>query len=207
MKIIKYPFWCLWAIAACQSDTEQLREAEHRFLQIVSVPERLQVTAGGDTLFLPVLPALDAASTAKNNAVQLQQWMQKIDSATLEPSDRQRLSVLKKAVDDLVVNGVSIPADLVCTRIAEPFKQVLQYDNPELTQRFLEQLPVYFSEMEQRWQTPAAPKMPAVMQEATSAFDALQQLEQQSPANWKNKFTTARLALKDYIGLCQSCEL
>ena len=207
MKIMKCPWWWLCILFGCQSNTEQLREAEHRFLQLVSVPDRMQLAVGGDTLFLPVLPVPDAGVNTKKEADKLQKWIDGIDYQALESSDQQRLNVMKRAVNDLVLHGVSSPSDLVCTQIADPFQQALKLNNPELTQRFLEQLPVYFTEMEQRWQAPAAHKLPDVMQEATSAFDALQQLEQQSSGAWKHHFTTARLALKDYIGLCQSALL
>ena len=149
----------------------------------------------------------DAGKNAKIEADKLQEWIQKIDPQALEVTDRQRLEVLGRAVNDLVLHGVSIPSDQVCTQIADPFQQVLKYNNPELTQRFLEQLPAYFTEMEQRWQSPASHKIPEVILEATTALDALQQLEQQSPDAWKNNFTAARMALKDYIGLCQSALL
>ena len=152
MKITKWPFWCLLAIAGCQSATDQLREAEHRFLQMVSVPEPMQLAVGGDTLFLPLLPVPNAEMDAKKEAGNLQIWIQKIDPQALETPDRQRLEILERAVNDLVLNGVSIPSDQVCTQIADPFQQILKYNNPELTQRFLEKLPVYVTEMEQRCQ-------------------------------------------------------
>ncbi len=164
----------------------------------------MQLAVGGDTLFLPLLPVPNAEMDAKKEAGNLQIWIQKIDPQALETPDRQRLEILERAVNDLVLNGVSIPSDQVCTQIADPFQQILKYNNPELTQRFLEQLPVYFTEMEQRWQAPAAQKIPDAMLEATAAFDALQLLQRQSPPAWNDKFTTARLALKDYISLCQS---
>ncbi len=207
MKRIKYPWWLLFALAGCQSATDQLREAEHRFLQIVAIPERLQLAVGNDTLFLPVLPAPEAADEAKADALQLQARIQKIDIQTLEMNDKQRLEILKNAVDDLVLHGVSVPVDQICSRIADPFQQALQHNNPELTGRFLEQIPEYFREMEERWHKPAPHKIQDAILKADSAFDTLHLLEQQSPTSMKNKFITARFALKDYIGLCQSALL
>ncbi len=197
----------LFAIAGCQSATDQLREAEHRFLEIVAMPAPVQLAVGTDTLFLAVLPAPEAAGEAQAAATQLQVRIQKIDLQALETPDQQRLEILRQATADLVLNGVSVPVDQVCSQIADPFQQALQYNNPELTSRFLEHIPVYFTEMEQRWHAPAPHKIQAAISKADAAFDTLYQLEQQSPASLKNKFTTARFALKDYIGLCQSALL
>lgn len=207
MKRIIYPCCLLFVFAGCQSATDQLREAEHRFLEIVAVPEPVQLSVGTDTLFLAVLPAPEAAGEAKAAASTLQAQIQKIDTQALEDSDRQRLDILRQAVNDLVLNGVSVPVDQVCSQISDPFQRALQYNNPELTSRFLEQIPVYFTEMEQRWHDPAPHKIQDAILKADAAFDNLHQLEQQSPATLKNKFATARFALKDYIGLCQSALL
>lgn len=206
MKIGAWPCWCLLLMAGCQSDTDRLREAEHRFLEIVALPEKHPLTAGKDTLFLPVLPAPEAANRSKNDAAKLQKKIQSIDPQKLVLTDQQRLKALGRAVDDLVLNGVATPIDRVCAQVAEPFQMVLKLDNPELTQRFLTHLPVYFAEMEQRWQPPLPQKVPQTIREAESAFDALQELEQRSPQE-PEKFAMARMALKDYIGLCQSALL
>ncbi len=207
MKRIIYPCCLLFALAGCQSATDQLREAEHRFLQIVAVPEPVQLAVGTDTLFLAVLPAQEAAGEAQAAAYTLQVQIQKIDPQALEVSDQQRLDILRQAVNDLVLNGVSVPVDQVCSQISDPFQRALQYNNPELTSRFLEQIPAYFTEMEQRWHNPAPHKIQDAILNADAAFDTLRQLEQQSPATLKNKFAMARFALKDYIGLCQSALL
>ena len=61
--------------------------------------------------------------------------------------------------------------------------------------------------MEARWHKPAPHKIQDAILKADSAFDTLHLLEQQSPTSMKNKFITARFALKDYIGLCQSALL
>lgn len=207
MKIKTWPCWCLLLVAGCRSDTDRLRDAEHQFLKIVALPEKRPVIAGKDTLFLPVLPAPEAAERSKAEAAELQKNLQIIAAEKLDTPDRRRLKALGNAVDDLVRNGVATPVDQVCAQVAAPFHEVLKRGNPELTERFLIHLPVYFAEMEQRWQAPVLHKIPETIQQAESAFDVLRHLEQESSIDMKDEFTSARFALKDYIGLCQSAHL
>lgn len=204
MKFLSWLCCCLFFITACQSDTDRLREAEHRFLDIMAVPEKFQLTAGKDTLFLPVLPGPESAQQAKAQAAELQAQIRKIDGKTLGDSDRKRLDALDKATEDLVAHGVSMPLEQVSVQVAEPFRQALKYNNTELTQRFVEHIPAYVAEMEERWPPGASNKNPEIVRAAVSAYDALLQLEQESPAEWAEQFAAARRAWKDYMGLCQS---
>jgi hypothetical protein len=204
MKFIARLCCCFFPLIGCQSDSGRLHDAERRFMKIVAVPEKRPLTAGKDTLFLPVLPAPEHAQQARAAALELQASIREVDSKKLENADQKRLDALSRATEDLVSQGVSIPLEQVGIQVAEPFRQVLKYKNPELTRRFLEQLPTYVAEMEQRWPTNVSSKNPDIARAAESAYDALLQLEQESPAELEQLFATARLAWKDYIGLCQS---
>jgi len=204
MKFLSWLCCCLFFITACQSDTDRLREAEHRFLEIMSVPEEFQLTAGKDTLFLPVLPGPESAQESKANAAELQVQIRKIDGKSLGDSDRKRLDALTKATEDLVARGVSMPLEQISMQVAEPFRQALIYNNTELTRRLVEYIPAYVAEMEQRWPPDTSKKNPEIVHAAESAYDALLQLEQESSATSKEQFEAARRAWKDYMGLCRS---
>lgn len=196
---------CLFfIITACQSDADRLREAEHRFLEIMAAPEKFPLTAGKDTLFLPVLPAPESAAQSRTQAADLQERIRKIDAKTLGDADRKRLEALGKATEDLVAHGVSMPLEQIAIRVAEPFRQALKYRNAELNKRFVAHIPTYVAEMEQRWPPDASGKNPEMVRAAESAYDALLQLEQESTAASAEQFAAARRAWKDYIALCQS---
>lgn len=207
MKILKWQYWLFLICIGCQSDTERLRQVEHGFIQIVEASGQFPLCVEGDTLWLPVLPLPETNAKVKEEAAILQGSLQNIDLQSLEMSDQKRLTILKQALGDIIQNGFSIPVDQVCSQIARPFQQALQYNNQPLTERFVAYLPGYFAEMEQRWQRPSEHKTPEAIREALAAFDALQQIEQQAPNIARHDFDAARRSLKDYIGLCQSASL
>lgn len=207
MKIKTWPCWCLLFLAGCRSDTDRLRDVEHRFLEIVALPKKHMLAVGKDTLFLPVLPTPEDAAQAKTDAADLQKEMQEIHPEKLSAADQKRLDALKNALNDLVRSGVASPVEQVCMEVAQPFRKIRTLNNPKLTEAFLNYLPEYFAGMEQRWHPPVSDKTPQTIQEAESAFDALQDLQQQAGSGTNEQFRAARFALKDYIGLCQSALL
>lgn len=204
MTIKTWPFWCLFLLTACQSDADRLREAERRFLKILASPEKIALTAGKDTLLLPMLPVIEEAAQSKTEAAALQTYLQKIDKQSLAASDLKRLDALSRAAADLAVQGVAVSLEQFGQQITSSFKQALKLNNEPLTQKLLEYLPEYVAQLEQRWPAGTVGARREIVQAASDVYDILAELETSAPSHLKRPFSRARLAWKDYIGLCQS---
>ena len=204
MIIKTWPIWCLFVLSACQSDADRLREAERRFLKILASPEKIALTAGKDTLFLPMLPAPEDAAKSKTEAAALQTYLQKIDKQSLAASDLKRLDALSRATADLAAQGVAVSLEQFSQQITTSFERALTLDNKPLTQKLMEYLPEYVAQLEQRWPAGTVGARREIVQAASDVYDLLAKLETLTPAHLKTPFARARRAWKDYIGLCQS---
>ena len=204
MKIKTWPFWSLFLLAACQSDADRLREGERRFLKILAHAEKIALTAGRDTLFLPMLPSRDEALLSKTDATALQIYLQKIDKQALGAPDIKRLDALSRATSDLATQGVAVSMEQFGRQMTAPFARALQLEKPPRTQKLVEYLPEYVSQIEQRWPEGSVVARREIVQAASESYDLLQKLQRGASPDQEMKFQAARRAWKDYIGLCQS---
>lgn len=204
MKIKTWPFWCLFLLAACQSDADRLREGERRFLKILAPAEKIALTAGSDTLFLPMLPSREEALQSKTDATTLQTYLQKIDKHALGTPELKRLEALSRATSDLATQGVAVSMEQFGQQMTAPFARALEIDKPSLTQKLMEYLPEYVSQLEQRWPMGPVVVRSEIIQSASESYDLLQKLQSGASPSQEMKFQAARRAWKDYIGLCQS---
>ena len=204
MKIKTWPLWCLFLFAACQSDADRLREGERRFLKILAPAEKIVLTAGSDTLFLPMLPSREETLQSKTDATTLQAYLQKIDKRALGTPELKRLDALSRATSDLATQGVAVSMEQFGRQMTAPFTRALEIDKPLLTRKLVEYLPEYVSQLEQRWPMVPVGARSEIVQAASESYDLLQKLQIGASPDQEMKFQAARRAWKDYIGLCQS---
>lgn len=194
----------LFALLSCNSPQARLERLQHAFWQKFARQDFFEIRLKTTVLHWPLPPASEPSDEQKKRVLALQEEARAIEKGKLSEAGQKQLVQLEAALKDCVSSGSGalfdpsrcVPADMLKQYSSDP-------DFPVL----LEQIPVYYARIEERWHAPDARFVLKAVEESQRALDLLGELENGSGGKMAAQTAAARVAIKDFIGLCQSALL
>ncbi len=194
----------LFYLCSCNTPEARLRRLQHDFWETFARQDYFEVRLKNEVLHWPLPPASGQSEEQKSLAESLQKEAKAIDKEGLSAAGQKQLAQLSAALDDCVANaGLAFfdPSRCVISGQLQQFS-----DHPELP-LLLEKIPAYYAQIEQRWQIPDSRYVSSAVDASQTALDLLNGPEKSSGGGMVALKGAARLAIKDFIGLCQSALL
>ncbi len=206
-------------LAACESPSGQLVGLQRKFMRRLPPPDRWLIVEAGDTLALPLPPSAKTADQTRQTVAYFQEKIKKINPEGLDESGRQKLADFQKALDVVAQqwsNGAAPcrPEQFVVDELLLHFiSDGPKVRHPALLVELAERLPAYVDTLRARspqFEPQGAPKAVAATVRALDLLDQagedifLEKLSIGYAERLRKALPSARRALKDFIGMCQS---
>lgn len=195
------PIFLLFLLS-CNSPEARLERLQHDFWEKFAQQDFFEIKLKNEVLHLPLPPASKPSSEQKSWAEKLQQEARSIEKEKLSADQQKQLAQLCAALDDCVAHAGNPLFDPSRCAVTEQLQSYLEH--PELPV-LLEKIPVYYAQIEERWQTPDLRFVPTAVAKAQNALDLLH--NHQKKSGNADHVLAAQAAFKDFIGLCQSAAL
>lgn len=200
--MLKSPLiFALFFLISCNTPEAKLERLQHEFWEKFARQDFFEIKLKNEVLHWPLPPGSVQAEQQKAQAEALQKEAYSIEKEKLTPKNQKQLAQICAALDDCVANAGSPRFDPSRCALLTPLKQYEKH--PEFSV-LLEKIPVYYSQIEQHWQTPDLRLVSKAVEDSQNALDLLNTLEEKSG---KETVAQTRGAIKDFIGLCQSAYL
>ena len=193
-------------LISCHSPEARLAHLQHNFWEKFARQDFFEIKLQNETLYLPLPPSLEQTGHQKTLAAQLQKEANALEKDKLSLESQKQLLQLRAALADCVKQRERGSAffDPSSCCISAKLKQFSEH--PELS-LLLEKIPAYYTQIEQRWQMPDHRFVSKAVQESQIALDLLKILGERSGGKMADQAEAAKVAVKDFIGLCQSALL
>ncbi len=189
---------------SCNTPEARLGRLQHDFWEKYAQQDFFEIKLKNEVLHLPLPPSSAPSEQQKLWAESLQKEANSIEKEQLSVVDQKQLAQLRSVLDDCVTHAGRTffdPSRCVVLMHLQQF-----FDHPDLL-LVLENIPAYYAQIEQRWQTPDARFVSKAVEESQTTLDLLNTLEKNSSGKIVARTGAARAAVKDFIGLCQSALL
>lgn len=198
-------FCLLLPFSACDTPRQKLRRLQRDFLERYPQPPGFLIVSGQDTLTLPRPLDQQVLVSGRAAAALLLAEANTLEAKALQPVEQARLAAFKIMLDSLSRPDNTVLTDPRRYCVAEVLTPFVQTPGPvpATLLLLLERLPEYYALIQEDW-------VAANDQQATAAIDcslrALDQLDTLAtrPGIPAEPLYRARLAIKDFIGRCQS---
>lgn len=194
----------LLSLLACNSPKTRLQRLQHEFWEKFARQDFFDIQLRNEVLHLPLPPAVQPAAQQKSLAAKLRKEAGAINKEKLTIENQKQLAQLQSALDDYTMEESIVFFDPARCIVTEQL--ALLANHPDLPV-FLEKVPVYYAQIEQRWQTPDVRYVAKAVSDAQITLDLLHELEHKMIGAILHQNKAAQLAVKDFIGLCQSALL
>jgi len=191
-------------LISCNSPEARLERLQHDFWEKFARQEFFEIKLKDEVLHLPLPPSSELPIAQKALVEKLHQEANSIEKEKLGDESQKQLAQLRLALGDCVAqagNSLFDPSRYTFSMRLHQFSE-----HPDLP-LFLEKIPAYYAQIEQRWQRPDIRFVQKAVDESQITLDLLEVLEQKSNGVLAERARTARAAVKDFIGLCQSALL
>ncbi|MFN0174086.1 MAG: hypothetical protein ACKVU0_05510 [Saprospiraceae bacterium] len=196
--------FALFFLISCNSPESRLERLQHDFWERFAKQDFFEIKLKDEVLHLPLPSSSEAPIAQKALAEKLHQEANSIEKEKLGAESQKRLAQLRLALGDCVAQAGNSFFDPSRYTISMRLQQFSEH--PELP-LLLEKIPEYYAQIEQRWQKPDVRFVQKAVAESQITLDLLEALEQKSNGVIVERTRTARAAVKDFIGLCQSALL
>ncbi len=199
-----FTLFVLLSLFSCNSPEARLERLQHDFWEKFARQDFFEIKLKNEVLHLPLPPSNAPSEQQRLLAKSLQKEAYSIEEQQLSTEKQKQLLQLRAALDDCVAHAGSPffdPNRCVVLRYLKQFS-----DHPELS-LVLENIPDYYAQIEQRWQTPDVRFISKAVMESQTTLDLLTWMEKESSMKIAAQTGAARAAVKDFIGLCQSAIL
>ncbi|GEM_PF-1053422 len=193
--------FALFFLISCNSPEARLRHLQHDFGEKFAQQDFFEIKLKDEVLHLPLPPSSEAPLAQKAALESLQKEANSIEKEKLGTENQKKLVQLRLALGDCVVQAGNSLFDPSRYTISTRLRQFSEH--PELL-LFLEKIPAYYTQIEQRWHRPDIRFVPKAVAESQITLDLLEALEKKSNGEIAARTAAARAAVKDFIGLCQS---
>lgn len=191
-------------LLSCNSPEARLERLQHNFWEKFARQDFFEVKLKNEVLHLPLPPTNDQPEHRKELAENLQKEARSIQKENLNAAGQKQLVQIQSALEDCVAHAGNAFFDPSSCTVSSHLEQLTGH--PELP-LFLEKIPTYYAQIEQRWQTPDLRFVPKAVAESQNTLDLLHQLGEKSGVETAARAGAAKAAVKDFIGLCQSAVL
>lgn len=194
----------LLSLVACNSPEKRLQRLQHDFWEKFARQDFFKIQLKNEVLHLPLPPAAQAVEQQKSLAVKLKKEADAINEEKLDVANRKQLAQLQAALGDYMMQDGTVFFDPSRCIVTDHLS--LLADHPDLPV-FLENVPVYYAQIEQSWQTPDVRYVEKAVDKAQITLDLLRELEGKSSGELISRIKPVQASVKDFIGLCQSARL
>lgn len=186
------------AFSACTTPEDTISHAQRRLLQVLQNHEYFEISAGPPSIKLILPPGPQEAEKNRKTLSEIESDLQKIDNQKLAAGFSREYRELLKVLQTIREKGITSGFNPVSCVLTRQLLEISGKNDEQQLRAFIAKIPEYYAEVEARWQ----PCLPAQAREAADqslkTLDLLDSL--QAPQD-------ARLAVKDFIGLCNSARL
>lgn len=210
-------FLCLLSlclVASCSSPDQQFERLKQQFITEHPKQDLFENGLEKTGIQLPLPPSPEGLAALKTFVETCKSKAYEIDLAKLRPENQVGLQRFRNALDSLGAQRRSSEIDPQNYTLADQIKALTETKKAEALHCLLEKTPVYYENVYQRWSAPEQRKIKPAVTASMRALDELEKMEQQPswiPADLQSKIQLAippaRLAIRDYIGLCLSGHL
>ncbi len=158
---------------SCNSPEARLERLQHDFWEKFAKRDFFEIKLQKEVLHLPLPPVTGQSNAQPILASSLQEQANAIDASKLSLENQKQLAQLRAALDDCVAHAGMPFFDPSRCVVAAHLAQLS--DHPELS-LFLEKIPVYYAQIEDRWQVPDTRFVSKAVDESQAALDLLQGL-------------------------------
>jgi len=199
-----FPLFALLFLFSCNTPEAKLERLQHDFWEKFARQDFFEIKLKNEVLHLPLPPSNAPSEQQKSWFESLQKEANSIEEQQLSTERQSQLVQIRAALDDCVAHTGSPffdPNRCVFLKHLQRFS-----DHPELS-LVLENIPDYYTQIEQRWQIPDGRFVSKAVLESQSTLDLLNSIERGSSGEIAALTGAAKAAIKDFIGLCQSAIL
>lgn len=197
-------FFCSFLLFSCNSPEARLERLQHHFWDKLALHDYFEVKLKNEVLHWPLPPSFEVVGNQKEQVLILQTEAKAIEREKLTVNGQQQLDQMNAALDYCASLGEKSLFDPSRCCVGVWLRQFSGH--PEFPV-LLENIPMYYAQIEQRWQTPDVRFVEKAVHESQSALDLLKGLEENERGDMAVKAASAKAAIKDFIGLCQSALL
>jgi hypothetical protein len=205
----KYPSTCLYpALPVCfccffcwlaKPRKQKSSRLQSELLSALGTRDFFEIKLGQQVLQLPLPPSPELAEARKIRVAEINLEAYSFDNEKLNKDDQQRLAQLSAQLNELVKRGNGAFFDPVKCVLGDVLRENLAAGNQQHTQILLDTIPAYYEEVARRWQLPDRKRSRSAAAESLLVLESLEKMGDQA--------NPARLAVKDFICLCQSAVL
>ena len=180
-------------LIACESPRDKITRLQSETLAAIGVRDSFEIKTKSKIykLALPPTPEKAVECAGRISAIHLE--ANSLDLESLSATDQQRLRDLNAILTALVQAGNGSTFDPGKCVVAD----LLNDNNSGSTAKILlEKIPEYYAEVERRWQQPDKSRAQNAAQQSLRSLDILNEMGDDA--------FRAKLAVKDFIGMCQS---
>jgi hypothetical protein len=193
--------FALFFLLSCNTPETRLKRLQQDFWEKFAQQDFFEIRLKNEVLHLPLPYTPEQPGQQKTWAERLQKEAQSLEKEKLSVDAQKQLAQLSAALEDCIRREGSPLFDPSRCAISKSLQQYSAH--PEISV-LLEKIPAYYTQIEQRWQTPHTRYVAKAVNESQIALDLLKGLEETSE---RELGAQARGAIKDFIGLCQSAVL
>lgn len=190
------PLFVFLVFMGCESPHDKISRLQGELLTALGERDYFEIVAEKQKIRLPLPPAPELAAARKVKISEINLETYSMDSKKLNAEDQQRLQDLCGYLNQIVQRGNGAFFDPTKFVLAEVLSA---QQTTGATEQILQKMPEYYAEVERRWQTPDPARAQVA---AEQSIRVLEQLEKMG-----DRALSARLAVKDFMGLCHSAVL
>ncbi len=190
----RYPVLLLLLIFfACESHKDKISRLRSETLALLTAADSFEIKAKSRTFRLALPPTPERVAQAEKEIAAISAEAGSLHQESLDTEDQQRLLDLNNLLTALVHGGVCSAFDPTKCVVADLLKENCRGVNAET---LLLKIPEYYAEVERRWQQPNKSRALTAARQSLLSLDMLDSMGSDA--------YPARLAVKDFIGMCQS---
>jgi hypothetical protein len=184
---------------ACESPNEKISRLQGELLTALGERDYFEIKLEEQSLNLPLPPepALAAARSAKISEINTETYS--LEHANLNGKEKQRFEQLSVQLDAILKRGNGAFFDPTRCVLPIEWKDNPALAKPAFMKLLLAKIPEYYAEVERCWQSPDPVRARQAAAQSLLILDWLDELPYDN--------TSARMAIKDFICLCQCAVL
>ena len=181
------------SLLSCESPPEKISRLQRETLNVFGAGDYFEVKSKTMTVRLPLPPEPSQAESWASRISEINLEAYSFDNERLSAEDQKRLQELNSQLSEIEQRGKGAffdPNTCVLTEV------LTENTDPKFSSLMLQKIPLYYAEVERRWQIPSRIQAQNAAKKSLQVLDLLDKMGDQS--------YLARLAVKDFIALCLS---
>lgn len=205
----------LLLFASCASPEERLTHLQLDFISDRPQGDFFEIISEEDSIRLPLPPNAQYTVTVREFAEKFRKKAYAIDPQAAKPETKEALFQFRTALDSICARQTRDKIDPRAYTLGELLRHFSGDNNvtrhPALMSSVISKIPAYYQQIQERWSAADPLLLEQAVAQSVAALDHLQVIEQNSKSlstgfqqQLAQSIPPARIAIKDFIGLCQS---